>query len=197
MNNEDKNKVRQKFWEMRSKLNEEFILSSSLVIIDTLFSLKEYAKSEFIMSYMDFKNEVKTSHFISKSLKMNKRVSVPVVCDINGIPDMIASEVLGLEDNMVEGAFGIRQPLVEKAVKVDEKLLDFILVPGLAFDVNFKRIGFGKGYYDRFLNKVRSNCLKVGICFDLQLAENIPFEAHDIAMDIIVTEKRILYNKDI
>jgi 5-formyltetrahydrofolate cyclo-ligase len=65
---------------------------------------------------------------------------------------------------------------------------DLAFVPGIAFDLNCFRIGYGGGYYDRFLGKRK--CFKVGICFDFQIVERIPHEAFDIRMDIVISEKR-------
>lgn len=90
-------------------------------------------------------------------------------------------------DDLKKGAYGILEPSVVKTA--DEKDIDVILVPGLAFDRHGGRMGFGKGYYDRLLET--SIAVKIGLCYDFQLFDTIPTESHDVPMDFIITEKEI------
>ena len=87
---------------------------------------------------------------------------------------------------MRKGKFGILEP-TSKVSLVDP---DLVVVPGLAFDLHLHRLGYGKGYYDRFLKSTSS--YKIGICFDFQIVEKIPNESHDQKMDEVISEKRIL-----
>ncbi|WP_278287518.1 5-formyltetrahydrofolate cyclo-ligase [Ruminiclostridium josui] len=68
--------------------------------------------------------------------------------------------------------------------------IDVVIVPGCAFDLHKNRMGYGAGYYDRFLNLISDSCLKVGVAFDFQIMDEIPWDEHDIPMDIIITEER-------
>ncbi len=92
------------------------------------------------------------------------------------------------KDDLVQGAYNIYEPSVVKPAKGCD--MDVIFVPGLAFDRSGGRMGFGKGYYDKFLKRCRGT--KVGICYDFQLFDSIPTEEHDIPMDYIITDKEIL-----
>ena len=91
-------------------------------------------------------------------------------------------------DDMKKGAYGILEPKTVR--KADENNIDVILVPGLAFDRNGGRMGFGKGYYDRLLES--SKAVKIGLCYDFQILEKIPTESHDVPMNFVITEKEIL-----
>ena len=93
---------------------------------------------------------------------------------------------------MKQGAFGIWEPADDTAV--DPSLLEWIVVPGVAFDRRMNRLGRGKGYYDRLLRQTPAR--KIGICYGLQLVDEIPAEPHDIQMDLIITENDIIYKNN-
>ena len=94
------------------------------------------------------------------------------------------------------GAFGIPEPTAELRSRTERvgrrRDLEVVVVPGLAFDRAGRRLGQGKGYYDRLLSDVSDNCLIVGLAFDVQMVERVPAEAHDVALDVIVTESDVI-----
>jgi 5-formyltetrahydrofolate cyclo-ligase len=90
--------------------------------------------------------------------------------------------------DMARGAYGILEPVSIKKAEVSD--IDLIIVPGIAFDINGGRCGFGKGYYDRLL--CESKAKKIGLCYDFQLVREIETDEHDIPMDMIITERRII-----
>jgi 5-formyltetrahydrofolate cyclo-ligase len=75
--------------------------------------------------------------------------------------------------------------------QIDPALIDLIIIPGLAFDLHGGRLGYGKGYYDRFLHKTRAIAAKVAVCFECQLFPEIPVLPHDVRMDMVVTENTL------
>ena len=89
---------------------------------------------------------------------------------------------------LVKNKFGILES--SDTDYADPETLDLIIVPGVVFDQNLSRIGYGKGFYDNFLSSIKKSVLKVGVCYDFQLYDNIPTSKNDIKMDLIVTEKR-------
>jgi 5-formyltetrahydrofolate cyclo-ligase len=95
--------------------------------------------------------------------------------------------VKNLSVEIISGHFGIREPAAS-CVEMPPEDLDLILVPGVAFDLNGNRLGRGKGFYDRLLQKCR--CKKAGVCFDAQLLQKIPAEPHDAKVDFILTPTR-------
>lgn len=129
--------------------------------------------------------EPDTSGIIGGFLEMGCSVAVPVThTDSVTLTLSYIDGVSGLK----KGAYGILEPSQIKPA--DENDIDIILVPGLAFDRSGGRMGFGMGYYDRFLKNSRA--VKIGLCYDFQLLDSIPSESHDVPMDFIITEKEIL-----
>jgi 5-formyltetrahydrofolate cyclo-ligase len=95
-------------------------------------------------------------------------------------------------ETLLPGAFGILEPPVSSAI-IPLNQLDFVLVPGVAFDLSGRRLGRGKGFYDRLLANVNSSdCIKCGIAADEQIVAGIPAEPHDISMDLLLTPTRCL-----
>ncbi len=92
------------------------------------------------------------------------------------------------------GSYGILEPRTEKIRKTRVEDIDLIIVPGVAFDKKGNRIGHGKGYYDRLLDK--TNATKIGLAFEFQLLKEIPTDKHDLPIDILITEKRIIKCQD-
>ena len=104
---------------------------------------------------------------------------------------MDAYEILDLEKETTKGSFGILEPINEvvedkRLIKPEE--IDLVIVPGVAFDKNMNRIGFGGGFYDRYLSLLKSSCKKVGLAYQFQIVEKIETEEHDMKVDMIVTE---------
>ncbi|MCD8180738.1 MAG: 5-formyltetrahydrofolate cyclo-ligase [Firmicutes bacterium] len=129
--------------------------------------------------------EPDTAGIIQSLLTDDARVIVPVTdTDTNTITPSYLDDLSGLK----KGAYGIYEPSRVNPARISG--IDAVLVPGLAFDRRGGRMGFGRGYYDRFLSECRS--IKIGLCYDFQLLDKIPTESHDVPMDYIITEKEIL-----
>lgn len=190
----DKKKIiRNHILEYRENMCMKNVNNYSKVIIDKLIKTPQFTTSKYIMSYIDFRNEVKTRNLISLCFKKGKKVVVPVIIKKNGIKrEMAVSEIYNINTDMVYGPYGILQPSMQKLEVVNPKILDLIVVPGIAFDIEHNRLGFGKGYYDKFLKSISSNSFKVGIAYEMQIYTKLPVESHDIKMDAIITEERII-----
>jgi 5-formyltetrahydrofolate cyclo-ligase len=118
-----------------------------------------------------------------------KNIIVPYVEKDN--PILQLSELKDFND-LEPRTLGILEPKDDCIRKFDIQNVDLVIVPGLVFDKNGHRIGYGHGYYDRFLQKLKKNIKKIGFAFELQLIDKIPEEKYDVPVDIIVAEKRIL-----
>lgn len=151
---------------------------NSDAVVDAFLSLDEYKNAKCIMTYVSFNDEVDTFKIIDDAINKGKRVAVPKVLG----DDMFASEINSLND-LEAGRFGILEPKSFKEISN----IDICIVPGLAFDKKLNRLGYGKGYYDRFLAGL--NVLKIGLCYIDSVLDEIPVYETDIAMDLIVTEK--------
>ena len=165
----------------------------SAAIVAKVQSLPQYRSAKTIMYYVDAGSEVKTRQALAGAIAAGKRVVVPwCVVENNTL------ELFLLEDvhELVEGAYKILEPKDELRrlphKLIDPKTLDFVMVPGTAFDLKGGRMGQGKGYYDRLLGDVRPDAPLVALAFDCQIFEEIPVAPHDVFMDLVVTESRII-----
>lgn len=193
LNNKSKSLIRKKLIDLREKLSPAEVAEKSTRIAEKLFKLNCYINSKTLMGYMNFRNEVITEHILEESLKKGKRVVIPRI-DItdDGTKGIVPYEIKDIENDVERGTFGVREPDRRIAVKVNPEDIDLIIIPGVGFDARGYRIGFGAGYYDRFLKKISPHCHKVALAFEFQVLEKLPEEEHDIPVDIIITEKRIM-----
>lgn len=178
-----KSQLKESMLEKRDSLPEGEIIEKSSQIRDRLFGLEQYKKSKTIMFFVSFNSEVNTHEMIRGSLK-NKTVIVPKILNRQIEPSVIIDL-----DNLVSAKFGILEPI--ELMKIAEKNIDLVLVPGIAFGKEGHRVGFGYGFYDKFLARV-PKAFKIGLCFDFQVTDKIPRETHDVPVDLIVTEKRVI-----
>ena len=178
-----KNQLKESILKKRNSLSKEEIIEKSSKIKGNLFSLDYYKKSKTIMFFVSFNSEVDTHDMIRDALK-SKTVVVPKVAYHEIEPSFIIDF-----DNLIPGKFGILEPI--ETMKIAYKNIDLILVPGIAFDKEGHRIGYGFGYYDKFLKKV-PKAIKIGLAFDFQIVDKIPREMHDVPVDLIVTEERVV-----
>ncbi|MGB4439693.1 MAG: 5-formyltetrahydrofolate cyclo-ligase [Sedimentibacter sp.] len=189
---ETKRELRIKILNIRNSMEKEHVLKKSSIIIDKLVNSEVYKNSNTVFIYMDFKNEVMTSQLIMQMLKEKKRVVIPYTDTINTV--IIPSELKNMESDLALSSFGYYEPIFEKIIPVNPEEFDLVVVPGVVFDKNLNRVGFGKGYYDRILNKIRPDAQAVAIAYEFQVLDEVPCEEHDIKMDKIITEETI-YNK--
>jgi 5-formyltetrahydrofolate cyclo-ligase len=185
-----KRSLRSQILTERRALSHQAWLESSDSAQSNILSLQEYFRAGCIALYAPVHQEVDTSKILAASFEAGKRVLYPALCD----KQMVFRLVKGL-DSFQEGAFGILEPCTTGAEhQADEA--DLIIVPGVAFDRSGHRIGYGKGYYDRFLQHPGRKARLVGFCHDFQLIDKaIPADSHDIQMDIIVTDRRIIHTR--
>jgi len=148
------------------------------------------------MFYVSFRSEVKTEKMIRNALNLGKRVAVPIV----DREKIMVSEIKNLKEELTKGSLGLREPKKEFRRRVDQKKIDLVVVPGVVFDRTGGRLGYGRGYYDRFLRSSSialrmgrsAHCALIGLAFDLQIARKIPLVGKDVRVDKIVTESGII-----
>ncbi|CAH2214968.1 5-formyltetrahydrofolate cyclo-ligase [Tepidibacter aestuarii] len=185
-----KKEFRKKVISERKKQNQDIINSNSELIFQNLLKLSEIKEAKNIMAYLDFNNEVKTDNIVNYFLSKNQKVVVPIT--ILDEKKLLLSEIKDIETDVSIGTYGIREPKSGFIRPVEAKELDIVIVPAVAYDINGYRLGYGGGYYDRFLESIRDDCLTIGIAFEIQLFDKIPKEDHDAQLDYIITEKRII-----
>ena len=176
-----KNELRTRYKKIRNEILNKEIKSN--VITDKILDLDEYKSSNVICIYVSFSSEVITYNLIKKSLELGKTVAVPKIGNSN-IMDFFIINSLDEFDSV--NSLGIKEPKNNK--KIDKNDIDLIIVPGICFDRNKNRVGFGKGYYDKYLCNLPDKTIKLGICFNEQILENeyIPCNKFDIKMDMII-----------
>jgi len=179
--NNTKEKMRKTFLMKRYLLSKDEVVEKSKIITEKIYSLNDYRDAKSVFTYISFDNEVSTEELIDNSLK-TKKVFVPIV------DEECVSELKSLKDTK-ENIFGIREPLKPKKTKPEE--IEIFFVPGIVFDKRGNRIGFGSGYFDRLLKKVKNKRPIYALAFDFQVINTIEPEAGDVPMDYIITEKKI------
>jgi 5-formyltetrahydrofolate cyclo-ligase len=182
-----KRSLRTRLLAERRALGLEQWLVSSQAAQRNLLALDEYARAGSIALYAAARNEVDTSLILADAFASGKRVLYPAVCGAH----MVLRRIETVEA-LQEGAFGILEPCpTGDEHQADEP--DLILVPGVAFDETGHRLGHGKGFYDRFLHHPGRTAHLVGLCHDFQLlAEPLPIDPHDIPMELLVTDQRVI-----
>ena len=181
-----KDDLRRQVLQARNKLCAEEVFFLSEKIFRNLRENSFFNNSAHIMVYLDFKHEVKTDFIINYCLENNKKVYVPIC--IPETHELCISRITNLEE-LQSGHFGIREPKPEYIRLSDSSIVDLVLVPGVAFDSLGNRIGFGAGYYDRFMRRLEPGVIKAALAYSFQIADTIPSGQYDIPMDYIVTEK--------
>ncbi len=186
---ETKNQLRKKILNIRNNMSEEEATSKSRLIMRRLADLDEYKNGGTVFIYMSFKNEVMTKELIEKMLSEDKRVVIPYTDIENTV--IIPSEIRNMDEDLVLSHYGYYEPVFDKIKTVEPEEFDLIIAPGVVFDRERNRIGFGKGYYDRILCRKRNDARIVAPAYEFQVLDNVPAESHDIKMDMIVTESNI------
>lgn len=188
-----KETIRKDLKDKRAKLSKQEVILNSNRIKNKLFKMKEFKQSSCQMFYISYDNEVYTHDMIKECLKNKKKVIVPVSDRKNRC--LILSELNSWND-LVTGSYGILEPRIDKIKKVPIEKVDLIIVPGVGFDEHGRRIGHGKGYYDNLLSSSK-NALHIGLAFEVQIVKEIPVDSHDIPVNKIITEKRVIDCKNI
>ena len=179
-----KDNIRKEYLNIRKNTRNKLIKSN--IITNKLINTLDYLNANTIAIYKNLDSEVNTSDLIDYSLNIGKEVLLPKVID-----DDLYFYKYNKEDILIKSNFGILEPTAKINNLVDINNIDLIIIPGICFDKYKNRLGFGKGYYDRYL--MNSNIKKIAICFEEQILKNdiIPTNKYDIKMDIIITNKNI------
>jgi 5-formyltetrahydrofolate cyclo-ligase len=175
----NKQTLRKEMIQLRNSLLPPYRVQASREISNQIQALPVYQEAEFILAYFSFRNEVSLYPLIEDAWRKGKQVALPRMEQDRIVPVRFTSP-----SELVEDAFTILEP--DSTCKpVDPKEIDLVLVPGVAFDRQGYRLGYGKGHYDRFFATL-SSMYKLGIAYQEQIVDTIYPEPHDISMDYIV-----------
>lgn len=191
---EKKKRQRNKMKDLRDALSEDEILNKGYTIMEKTVAHYDFRKAKNILVYMHTGSEVRTDGIIAYGLILGKRVYVPRVKE----QKMEFHEIKNIKE-CEPGSFGILEPPDEASVfdfdEEMEKEDTLMILPGLAFDGKGGRLGYGGGFYDRYLAK-HPNCIKMGIAYDFQFVKKVVKDEHDIPVDILITDQRIMLNEE-
>ena len=176
---EEKQLVRDKMRSVRAGMNPEQVKKSSIQVMENLSKVKEFSDAGSVMFYLPLKNEVDISELVLKTIGSGKKVFVPVIRK-----DLILPAEISSLDGLKKGSFGVSEP--GDPCFADPEVLDVVVVPGIAFDGEGNRIGYGRGFYDRFLKKTEA--FKIGLAYEIQVLDKIRAMPDDVKMDMVVTD---------
>lgn len=186
-NMEEKQAIRKQIFAARKACTDQQIEDLSRMITKRVAALPEFCQAERIMAYADYNHEVMTGFLIEEAWKSGKEVAVSKVVG----KDMVFYKLTDFKQ-LAPGYFGIPEPSQGEIVHWDQALM---IMPGVAFDRKNNRVGYGGGFYDRFLEK-NPDILRVAVAFDFQILDQVPVWPTDIRPQIIVTEKDTFYRRE-
>jgi len=179
--NEQKDKLRQQMKLKTFRLTLSERERAAILIKERVLKLLLKMPAEKIMLYYPIKTELDTRPLLTELLQRGKQIGLPV-CKENYTLEI--RQICEFE-KLILGKFGLAEP--DKAAPlIRSDTLEMILLPGLAFDQRGYRLGYGAGYYDRFLSQA-PQAFKLGLSYDFQLKSEIPFEPHDLSVDAVLT----------
>lgn len=189
----EKSLIRKEVLSRRDSISEDVRKVKDKEIQERLLALPEFMASHKILLYASFRSEVNTFDLLEYCIAHDKAAVLPRVDKQNN--ELKIYEIKDTEE-LVKGCFGIPEPNVSEDRRMNVEHMDLILVPGAAFDEQCNRLGYGKGFYDKLLSRVRGQGSMVkgviALAYEEQVVESIPSELHDIKMDKIITDKRII-----
>lgn len=193
----DKKELRKRLLQQRKELSREDCRKASKSICKRLTALDLYKEADMIFAYSSIKNEISCDYLIEKAIADGKKVALPRV--INSEDNDIEMQFFYIDENaeLESGFMGICEPEEDYSTLAVPSGKTLIVLPGIAFDRKFARIGYGKGFYDRYLSLYGENSQSVAVCYDFQLFDEIPSDEHDIPAGAIVTPTEVLIKNDI
>jgi len=186
----EKENLRRYMLRLRDRQSVGEIEQKSQDIIDQVLHLHEYVRARGIACYVNKDSEVNTRPLIRATLDQEKRVLIPVVK--KGDIELFYSEIKDLGSELAPGTFGILEPKPENVHPVSLDTVDVMFVPGIVWDREGYRLGWGRGYFDRVIKNLPQHVRSAGLAFNMQLIGKVPRDQFDVPVDIVVTESRVI-----
>ncbi len=184
----DKAEIRKRVLQARNTMTAQEIAAGSLAIVKRLVDREEIRRASTLMVYLAFGSEVLTDGLILWGWGEGKRIVVPRCSPATR--EMTACRIDGF-DELERGHYGIREPKAGSIRPVPPEEIEAVIVPAVAFDRRGYRVGYGGGYYDRFLPEARQ-AARIGAAFAGQIVPAVPVDPHDMTVDMIVTEGEVI-----
>lgn len=189
----DKKTIRKEILRRRDSLDPKKKRQKDRLIMDKVFSLLEFQRARTIFYFASFRSEVSTLPHIKEAFRQGKRIFLPKVDNLK--KRLKIYEILDLEE-IKPGFMGIPEPEVSADRERNINEVDLVIMPGVAFDPQGNRLGYGAGYYDKLLSSLKRIIPLIAIAFDEQILESLPSEGHDVKIHMIVTDRRIIKVKN-
>lgn len=177
-----KTELRSKYKKLRKNLSADLKNELDRKIFERLTALPEYKSADSIFAFISKDIEVDTEAVINDALNSGKKVAVPL-CDVD--TTTIEFYYINSYEDLKDGFYGLLEPDIEVCEKAESS--DLMIVPGLVFDRNGYRLGFGKGYYDRYISDYKG--LTVGVCYSRCIENELPLGYYDKPINLVVTDK--------
>ncbi len=184
-----KNAIRKEVLGKRDRIPHELKGTKDSSIKQRLLTLPEFLSARSVLFYASFRSEVETSGIIRESLSMGKRAILPKVD--KGRHGLRLYEIKSL-DELVAGFMGISEPFQTEKKEIHLDKIDLVIIPGAGYDYSGNRLGYGGGYYDILLSGRKKNMPIIALAYEEQLIDAIPAEKHDVKVDMIVTDLRVI-----
>ncbi|HID71004.1 MAG TPA: 5-formyltetrahydrofolate cyclo-ligase [Desulfobacterales bacterium] len=186
----DSPKLRKDILAQRDLLSESRREEYSSRIMKRIVLMDQFQAAATVFTYVDFRSEVITAPLVKYMLESGKNVVVPVTLVRD--KDLLAVSMTDPARELAPGYCSIPEPIMEirESRTVSPDIIDIIFLPGSVFDERGGRMGYGGGYYDRFVSAKAPQALRVGLAYELQMVQHAPLQDHDEFLDFIVTEER-------
>lgn len=188
----DKQAWRTKMLALRRQSAPDHRADLSDAICQKILAALPCGQGQRVMAYLPIRGEVDLSALLFSYEEKGAEIVLPKVMSAGHIEPFLCPPPWPRQVQVA--TYGIREPMGD-ARQVEPESIDFVLVPGLAFDCEFYRLGYGGGYYDRFLPRLRSGALKIGVAFGFQVLESLPHDEHDARLEALVTEQGLVWRQ--
>ncbi len=186
-----KQEIRDDIFKKIETISQKALTERCIDLEKRLFEFANFMEANIVLLYIHRKGEINTENIIKRCLKQNKLVSLPSF-DVENY-GMKLMKVDDQGSDMISGNRGVLEPDPSRCKELPADCIDIAIVPGVAFDEKGGRIGSGDGYYDRFIPNLPVTTRKVALVLEDQMVQQVPMESHDKHVDIIITDKRIIY----
>ena len=195
---DEKRRIRKNVLALRDAMTPAVRTEKSTRIIKRLFAAEAYRSADVILTYVNYQSEVITTALIKRALADRKRVFVPKVAG----DDMDFYRITGMSC-LEEGYRGLLEPsgneISREKIFSENSKYTLMIMPGAVFDEKRHRIGYGKGFYDRYLMRMEELGITIhtlALCYECQVLQNVPYGMHDRKPDFVLTEKRLIGVKE-
>ncbi|MDR5586229.1 MULTISPECIES: 5-formyltetrahydrofolate cyclo-ligase [Clostridium] len=183
---EEKKELRKKILKIRKEMDINKKRNFDNIIHNKFLKSKFYSQCRNIFVYISYDSEIDTKTIIRKALEDGKNIYVPRT---NYNTKLMEAVKISSLENLIKDKHGILQP-TESGLAVELEEIDLIIMPGVAFDNNGGRMGYGGGFYDRYMSKCSKNIQKISLAYDFQILDNVPMDSHDTRVNSIITENK-------